>query len=99
MKRYLFTLFLMVFGLYLVAEDTPYAGKTMAVIGDSYVANHRRPKAETWHSRVAERLGMSYLNFGRNGGCIAFDRKREGFGPSILDRYTTIPDTVDCILV
>ena len=62
MKRYLFTLFLMVFGLYLVAEDTPYAGKTMAVIGDSYVANHRRPKAETWHSRVAERLGMSYLN-------------------------------------
>ena len=73
MKRYLFTLFLMVFGLYLVAEDTPYAGKTMAVIGDSYVANHRRPKAETWHSRVAERLGMSYLNFGRNGGCIAFD--------------------------
>ncbi len=99
MKRYLFTLFLMVFGLYLVAEDTPYAGKAMAVIGDSYVANHRRPKAETWHSRVAERLGMNYLNFGRNGGCIAFDRKREGFGPSILDRYTAIPDTVDCILV
>lgn len=80
-------------------EECPLKGKVICVIGDSYVRNHRRPVSETWHSKVAERLGMTYRNYGRNGGCIAFDRSREGFGKSILQRYKEMTDTADYVLV
>lgn len=79
-------------------QETP-ARRTMLVIGDSYVRNHRRPYQETWHARVAERLGMDYRNYGRNGNCIAFDRTRRGFGPSMLERYTEMTDTADVVMV
>ncbi len=62
------------------AADDDFSGKTMCVFGDSYVANHLRPYTEAWHSKVAERMGMKYINFGRNGSSIAFDRSKEGFG-------------------
>lgn len=81
------------------AQDRMFAGKTMVVIGDSYVRNHRRPVEETWHARVAARLGMNYRNYGRNGNCIAFDRTNRGFGKSILDRYHEMTDTADYVLV
>lgn len=71
----------------------------MVVIGDSYVRNHRRPMEETWHARVAARLGMNYRNYGRNGNCIAFDRTRQGFGRSMLERYQEMTDTADFVLV
>ena len=74
-------------------------GKTICVIGDSYVRNHRRPIEETWHYKVADRLDMNYHNFGRNGACIAFNRDKEGFGPSLLERYRQIPDSTDYILI
>jgi len=77
----------------------PLAGKVMNIIGDSYVRNHRRPFTEAWHYKVAKRLGMTYNNYGRNGGCIAFDRQREGFGKSILQRYREMTDTADYVLV
>lgn len=80
------------------AQD-PLAGKTLCVIGDSYVANHRRPQSETWHYKAAARHQMTYLNYGRNGGCIAWDRSREGFGKSLLERYKDMPDTADYVLV
>lgn len=81
------------------AESRPLQGKVIHVIGDSYVRNHRRPFAEAWHYKVATRLGMTYNNYGRNGGCIAFDRSREGFGKSILQRYHEMSDTADYVLV
>lgn len=94
---------LLILALVLVAlpvrAQDPLSGKTLCVIGDSYVANHRRPKTETWHYKVAARHHMTYLNYGRNGGCIAWDRSREGFGKSLLVRYKEMPDTADYILV
>lgn len=74
-------------------------GKTICVIGDSYVRNHRCPVTETWHYKVAHKLGMTYHNLGRNGACIAFNRDKEGFGPSLLERYRQIPDSADYIIV
>ena len=74
-------------------------GKVMNVIGDSYVRNHRRPFTETWHYKVAMKLGLKYNNYGRNGSSIAFDRSKEGFGKSILQRYNEMADTADYILV
>lgn len=74
-------------------------GKTICIIGDSYVRNHRRPVEETWHYKAANKLNMTYHNYGRNGSCIAFNRDKEGFGPSLLERYRQMPDSTDYILV
>ena len=75
-------------------RQSPLYGKTINIIGDSYVANHRRPKEETWHSMVASKYSMTYRNYGRNGCCIAFNRDKDGFGPSLLEKYRMMNDTV-----
>ncbi len=74
-------------------------GKVLNVIGDSYVANHRRPKAESWHSKFASKHGMKYNNYGRNGGCVAFDRTKDGFGPSLMVRHKDMAKDADYILI
>lgn len=74
-------------------------GKVINVIGDSYVANHRAPRNEAWHSKVAEKYRMIYNNYGRNGGCVAFDRTKEGFGPSLMVRHKDMSPNADVILI
>lgn len=75
-------------------------GKTIAFLGDSYVKNHRRPSQEAWHAKASEKLGLNYVNCGRNGSSIAFDRTKDGFGPAMTLRYKTeIPDSADYIVV
>lgn len=81
------------------ATETQLKGKRIVVIGDSYVENHSRPWSESWHARAAKRLGMYYLNFGRNGSCIAFDRTKEGFGEAMTERYLKMPPEADYVLV
>lgn len=77
----------------------PLKGKVMNVLGDSYVANHRRPKTEAWHYKFAEKYGMKYNNYGRNGGCIAFDRTHQGFGPSLMERYKGMDREADLVVI
>ena len=98
-KRSIFLLLMLMAVVVAEAQEKPFIGKTIAVIGDSYVRNHRRPMEETWHARVAERLGMNYRNYGRNGNSIAFDRTKEGFGKSMLERYREMTDSADFVLV
>jgi lysophospholipase L1-like esterase len=74
-------------------------GKTINVIGDSYVANHKRSRSESWHSKFAQKHGMTYNNYGRNGGCVAFDRTKEGFGPSLMVRYNEMSKDADIIVI
>lgn len=74
-------------------------GKRICVFGDSYVANHRRPYEETWHYMAAQQLGMDYRNFGRNGSCVAWDRTKDGFGPSMLVRYKLLDPSADIVLI
>lgn len=81
------------------AQPQSLQGKTICFLGDSYVRNHRCPVTETWHNKVAEKLGMRYLNFGRNGSSIAFDRTKDGFGPAMTERYLLMPDSADMIIV
>ena len=71
----------------------------ISVLGDSYVRNHRRPWQESWHALAAEELGCEYSNHGRNGGCVAFDRSSEGFGPSLLVRYQELEPNSDIVLI
>ncbi len=80
-------------------ESAPLYGKSINIIGDSYVANHRRPKEETWHAMVAQKYHMTYRNYGRNGCCIAFNRDKDGFGPSLLEKYKMMNDTADYVVV
>ena len=72
------------------------------VIGDSYVANHRDSKDNTWHAQLAKKLGMTYNNYGRNGSCIAFDRTHDGkynFGPALWQRYKAMTSDADYVLI
>lgn len=78
------------------------AQKVLNVIGDSYVANHRRPKEEAWHAKMAAELGYTYNNYGRNGSCVAFDRTHDGkfnFGPAMWVRYTAMAPDADYVLI
>lgn len=82
------------------AIENTQKGKTIAFLGDSYVKNHRRPSSETWHAKASTNLGMNYVNCGRNGSSIAFDRTKDGFGPAMTERYKTeIPDSADYIVI
>ena len=90
MKRFVLSLVL------LLAMLTGH-GQRLVVLGDSYVANHRRPKTEAWHYLAAQRLGLEYRNYGRNGSSIAWDRER--FGPRMVWRYREMTDTADIVLV
>lgn len=69
------------------------------VLGDSYVRNHLRPYEETWHYKSATSNGLQYNNYGRNGSCVAFDRSKEGFGPSLLVRYRDMNPNADIVLI
>ncbi len=77
----------------------PLENKTILVFGDSYVANHRDSIEHTWHYKVAKRHSMRYINAGRNGSSIAFDRTRDGFGPSMLTRLMQINEPADYVVV
>lgn len=77
-----------------LAEDN-----IMCVFGDSYVRNHHCPISETWHAKVAEQLGMQYVNKGINGNCIAFDRTGEGYGKAMINRIDELPDSARVILL
>lgn len=48
---------------------------------------------------ATEELGMNYINFGRNGSSVAYDRTADGFGPAMTERYKEMPDTADFVVV
>ncbi len=78
------------------------SAQVLNVIGDSYVANHRQPKEQTWHYKLAEKHGFTYNNYGRNGSCIAFDRTYDGrfnFGPAMWQRYADMDPSADYVII
>jgi hypothetical protein len=88
--------------LLLLLAATADAQPILNVIGDSYVANHRRPKEETWHCKMAQSLGLAYNNYGRNGSCVAFDRTHDGrfnFGPAMWQRYKAMDPEADYVII
>ena len=80
-----------------MAGSDPLFGKQIGVIGDSYVRNHREPIENTWHYKFAQKHGMQYFNYGRNGNCIALDLKQWGTG--MYRRYQEMKDSLDYVVV
>ncbi len=80
-----------------VCAQQPLAGKRIGVLGDSYVRNHREPVENTWHYKLAQRQGMQYYNYGRNGNCISIDLNR--WGKAMVNRYQEMNDSLDYIVV
>lgn len=71
-------------------------GKTLNIIGDSYVANNGQPVARTWHFKLAKNNAMNYNNYGINGnGLISPDATDK----PVVERYTEMPDDADYIIV
>lgn len=99
--KHILLLLLSVFALQGYAQECKLAndlrGKKIGVIGDSYVRNHKDPVEYTWHYKFAQKHGMQYFNYGRNGSCIAMDRNR--FGEAMYKRYTAMADSLDYIVV
>lgn len=77
--------------------DDELRGKRIGVIGDSYVKNHKEPVAYTWHYKFAQKHGMEYLNYGRNGNSIAYSSPR--WGEAMYLRYKEMADNLDYVLV
>lgn len=71
------------------------SGKSIAFIGDSYVANHKHPVEETWHYIMAARNNMTYYNYGVNGTCLVGDA---GKGTNCYDRLDKITGKPDYII-
>ncbi len=78
-------------------QTDPLQGKAIGVIGDSYVRNHKEPRENTWHYKLAQKHGMKYLNYGRNGNCLTIDLKQWGVG--VYHRYKSMSDTLDYVVV
>ena len=72
------------------------------VIGDSYVKNNQEPITDTWHYKLAEKLGMRYNNYGRNGACLAWESTNEtghNFGPAILAHVWDMDPNANYVLI
>ena len=75
----------------------PLYGKKIGIIGDSYVRNHRDKIENTWHYKFAQKYGMQYYNYGKNGNCIALDLKQWGTG--MYKRYQDMNDSLDYVVI
>lgn len=81
-----------------LAEYLKNDSTVIAVFGDSYVRNHRRPYTESWHYKAAKELGLKYVNVGRNGSAVSFENK--GFGPAMTVRMKSeLPRKMDMLLI
>lgn len=79
------------------SSEGPLAGKRIAFLGDSYVRNHREPAMLTWHYKFAEKYGMTYFNYGRNGSNVAYNSVK--WGPAMYVRYKDLPADLDYVVV
>ncbi len=97
MKKLLLFIFIITACCRLNAQTDALQGKTIGVLGDSYVKNHREPIENTWHYKMAMKHNMKYFNYGRNGNCVSIDRAK--WGEAMYKRYKTMRDSLDYIVV
>lgn len=76
--------------------DSLLAGKTMNIIGDSYVENNTHDVSEAWHYKLAQKYAMTYNNYGHNGNGLITPNKN---GTPVVERYNDMADGADYVVV
>ena len=72
------------------------AGKTINVMGDSYVHESSLPSGQTWAVMLADKYGMIYRGYGKSGNAIA---SPTASGTPMYQRYTTMKKDADIVMV
>ncbi|MCD8098759.1 MAG: SGNH/GDSL hydrolase family protein, partial [Lachnospiraceae bacterium] len=83
-----------------IAENSnpnPLYGKKLVGIGDSMMQGHSISKANGWLAKIADRNGMTYVNYGINGTYMT--NKLYGTSEGVVDRYSEMDDDADYILI
>ena len=80
----------------LIEPSSVMQGKTMNIIGDSYVANNGEPVARTWHFKLAHNNSMNYNNYGINGNGLVSTAATD---IPVVERYTQMDNNADYIIV
>lgn len=71
-------------------------GKTLDIIGDSYVANNGQPVSQTWHYKVANQHSMKYNNYGINGNGLITTKAT---GTPVVNRVGDMDSSADYVIV
>lgn len=71
-------------------------GRSINLIGDSYVAHSSLESGRTWGVLLSEKYAMDYKGYGQGGNCIVADG---GSGVPILERYKTMRSKADIVMV
>lgn len=80
----------------IIEPSSVMQGKTMNIIGDSYVANNGEPVARTWHFKLAHNNSMNYNNYGINGNGLVSTAATD---VPVVERYTQMDNNADYIIV
>lgn len=71
-------------------------GKTINVLGDSYVYEGSLPSGRTWAVLLADKYGMDYRGYGQSGNAIA---SPTASGTPMYLRYTAMRKKADIVMV
>ncbi|WP_225441549.1 SGNH/GDSL hydrolase family protein [Lactiplantibacillus pentosus] len=71
-------------------------GKTLDIIGDSYVANNGQPVSQTWHYKIANQHSMKYNNYGINGNGLITTKAT---GTPVVNRVGDMDSSADYVIV
>lgn len=79
-----------------VATTSILYGKTLDIIGDSYVANNGQPVSQTWHYKIANQHSMKYNNYGINGNGLITTKAT---GTPVVNRVGDMDSSADYVIV
>lgn len=80
--------------------DNPLYGKKIVAIGDSMVYGHTLAADKTWLALIAERNGMTYVNYGSNGRYMTHNpRGDDNRYDGVCDVFQNMVNDADYVIV
>jgi lysophospholipase L1-like esterase len=80
--------------------ENPLAGKKIVAIGDSMVYGHTIAADKTWLALIAERNGMTFVNYGSNGRYMTHNpRGTDNRYDGVCDVFQNMDNDADYVLV
>lgn len=71
-------------------------GRSINLIGDSYVAHSSLESGRTWGVLLAEKYAMDYKGYGQSGNCIVAEG---GTGEPMIRRYLSMRNKAEIVMV